>query len=474
VNYIYDAANRLVNVEDDATQTVIAEYYYDPFGRRLWKDVGGVRTYFFYSEEGLIAEYDANGNEIRSYGYKPDSTWTTDPLWLKQGGTYYWYQNDHLGTPQKLTAQDGTVVWSAQYTAFGEADVQVETVTNNLRFPGQYADAETGLYYNFQRYYDPRIGRYLQVDPIGFAGGDFNLYGYVRNNPGNESDPLGMASITEIEDGDLFYTWHMGWIDIHHATHTDGSLIEAWEKIKNASPGEVVPFTLSISQPLQRSTADFCLVVKPESRLRKHQLLYAWMLITYQFEAFQGWGFFDNETFNKIVGGLMKSRIDQVPSSFSTEDLVSNLIFFYAVVDAKETRGKIVRKMAENLINILAGRFNEGAKDERIISTAIWLYSLKAQSGYMVWRPQYFNDEEFLNRDLSQWDIGIDSSTPLRSIPPGLDLRYYYYDIGRQAQQLLPKYRRKYGIPTFPNYFTRYFPMNDGYISIKQKNEFTL
>ncbi|MCP4378999.1 MAG: hypothetical protein GY794_22835 [bacterium] len=89
--------NRLVRVEED--DLLVAEYGYDPFGRRFWKEVGGTRTYFFYADEGLVAEYDAVGNEIRAYGYKPDSTWTTDPLWLKQHGEYYFYQNDHLGTP---------------------------------------------------------------------------------------------------------------------------------------------------------------------------------------------------------------------------------------------------------------------------------------------------------------------------------------------------------------------------------------
>ncbi|MBE0502481.1 MAG: RHS domain-containing protein, partial [Desulfuromonadales bacterium] len=87
------------------------------------------------------------------------------------------YHNDHLGTPQRLTAaNDGTVVWSAAYAAFGLAVVDpASTVENNLRFPGQYADAESGLYYNFHRIYDPNSGRYTQVDPIGFAGGGFEF-----------------------------------------------------------------------------------------------------------------------------------------------------------------------------------------------------------------------------------------------------------------------------------------------------------
>ena len=191
VNYHYNAENRLIKIEDDLTKTVIAEYGYDPFGRRLWKDVGGTRTHFFYSKEGLIAEYDATGTEIRSYGYQPDSTWTTDPLWLKQGGAYYWYQNDHLGTPQKLVAMNGAVVWSASYEAFGKAHVDIETVMNPLRFPGQYEDAETGLHYNRHRYYDPKIGRYLRTDPMGLRG-EINVFSYASNNPVDNSDSMGL------------------------------------------------------------------------------------------------------------------------------------------------------------------------------------------------------------------------------------------------------------------------------------------
>ncbi len=84
-SYHYNAQDRLIKV-DDVNGNTIAEYYYDPFGRRLWKDVSGTRTSFFYADEGLVAEYDVAGNEILTYGYKPDSTWTTDLLWLKEGG----------------------------------------------------------------------------------------------------------------------------------------------------------------------------------------------------------------------------------------------------------------------------------------------------------------------------------------------------------------------------------------------------
>ncbi|MCP4710013.1 MAG: hypothetical protein GY869_15425, partial [Planctomycetes bacterium] len=162
--YVYDIEDRLIRVED-GTGHVIASYYYDPFGRRLWKEVDGARTYFVYSDEGLIGEYDESGAEIKSYGYKPDSMWSTDPLFQKSGGEYYWYFNDLLGTPQKITNMDGDVVWSGAYDSFGNTQIQTEQLNNNLRFPGQYYDAETGLHYNFNRYYDPTTGRYLRTDP---------------------------------------------------------------------------------------------------------------------------------------------------------------------------------------------------------------------------------------------------------------------------------------------------------------------
>ena len=82
--------------------------------------------------------------------------------------------------------------WLMGTHTMGEGDVTVESVVNNLRFAGQYYDAETGLHYNYQRYYDPALGRYLTPDPIGLAGG-INLYSYTDQNPINAIDPFGLA-----------------------------------------------------------------------------------------------------------------------------------------------------------------------------------------------------------------------------------------------------------------------------------------
>ena len=110
------------------------------------------------------------------------------------GETVYYYINDHLGTPQKIVDENGVVVWSADYKPFGEADVTVTTIESNFRFPGQYCDRETGLHYNYFRYYNPQIGRYLTPDPLGGLTYGENLYAYVKNNPILLIDPWGLCT----------------------------------------------------------------------------------------------------------------------------------------------------------------------------------------------------------------------------------------------------------------------------------------
>ena len=101
---------------------------------------------------------------------------------------------DHLTTPQKMTDPSGTVIWDRDALPFGQTASLTGTGELPLRFPGQYYDDETGLYYNYFRDYDPSTGRYIQSDPIGLAGG-FNIYAYVGGNPINVIDPYGLDAV---------------------------------------------------------------------------------------------------------------------------------------------------------------------------------------------------------------------------------------------------------------------------------------
>ncbi|WP_158247147.1 RHS repeat-associated core domain-containing protein [Geothermobacter hydrogeniphilus] len=194
--YVYNSRNRLERVH--LPDGRVASYFYDPFGRRVKKVVANVTTLYVYADEGLVGEYDSAGMLQKAYGWKPGGLWGTDPLYMRQGGAVYYYHNDHLGTPQRLSDASGNVVWSAGYQAFGLAVIDpASTVENNLRFPGQYFDAETGLHYNWWRYFDPKLGKYYTYDPMGIFAG-YNCYTYGYSNPINNFDNFGLNVVTDV------------------------------------------------------------------------------------------------------------------------------------------------------------------------------------------------------------------------------------------------------------------------------------
>jgi RHS repeat-associated protein len=188
--YRYDCQHRLIGVSLPGGS--VASYKYDAFGRRIEKTVDGHTTEFLWQGERLIAE--SADNRYRSYIYEPGSF---RPLVMLDGegplkAAPFYYQLDHLGTPQELTDYSGEIMWSAKYRAYGNlAALDVAEIDNPLRFQGQYFDAETGLHYNRHRYYNPGTGRFLTPDPIQLAGG-LNNYQYVPN-PTGWVDPLGLS-----------------------------------------------------------------------------------------------------------------------------------------------------------------------------------------------------------------------------------------------------------------------------------------
>ncbi len=121
----------------------------------------------------------------------------------------YFYHTDHLGTPIMMTNSSGTIVWEGELQPFGERNLIKGSITNNLGFPGQYYDTETGQYYNWWRYYNAEIGRYHEKDPIRFKGG-INPYSYVTNpvnwidrwglKPGDKYQTQDAAATTALDD----------------------------------------------------------------------------------------------------------------------------------------------------------------------------------------------------------------------------------------------------------------------------------
>ena len=166
----------------------------------LWKwtkSRGQVTTLYHYDLAGqLIAETQADGTPVKDYlwaGSLPVAQVDTDGA----TDTVSYLHADQLNTPRAASDAAGYVLWRWEGEAFGASAPAAESsIEVNLRFPGQYYDAETGLHYNYFRYYEPETGRYVTSDPIGLDGG-LNTYAYVANSPLLRVDPEGLHYYTD-------------------------------------------------------------------------------------------------------------------------------------------------------------------------------------------------------------------------------------------------------------------------------------
>ena len=172
-------------------------YGYDAMGSRVRKDrTVGPSVRYLYRGSDIAMELDASGVPTTEYAYRPG---TDDPLTMFKGAETYYFSRDKVSNNVNglVRLRDNAVAARYGYSAFGETRVLSDLVGNSLRFAAREQDAESGLYFNRARYYDPLMGRFISEDPIGIAGG-INPYVYAGNDPINNTDPSGLCKRTKL------------------------------------------------------------------------------------------------------------------------------------------------------------------------------------------------------------------------------------------------------------------------------------
>ncbi len=142
-------------------------------------------TKFVYDGLDVVMDDDANSG-VTKY---QNGLGIDDKLSLKTNGVTKYFLTDHLGSTVALTNSSGVATEQTSYDSFGNATTNLST---RYQYTGREYDSFSGFHYYRARWYDANLGRFVSEDPIGFGGGDVNLYGYVWNDPLRFTDPMGL------------------------------------------------------------------------------------------------------------------------------------------------------------------------------------------------------------------------------------------------------------------------------------------
>jgi RHS repeat-associated protein len=183
--YAWDPDNRLV--QSSLLGGVTVNYSYDALGRRIRRnDTNGADLKFVHDGDNVLRDLNANLTTAADY---LNGLGIDQKLRQTVAGVPFYFVQDHLGTTRGFTDATGTAGSSYAYDSYG--NLAAGALATRYAFTGREWDADTGLYHYRARWYDPKLGRFISEDPIGFAGQDLNHFRYVWNNPLRYSDPTG-------------------------------------------------------------------------------------------------------------------------------------------------------------------------------------------------------------------------------------------------------------------------------------------
>ena len=191
--YAYSSRGELLQVKLPDTRVI--GYLHDPHGRRIAKVVNGAITekYLWEGLTRLLAVYDGSNNLMRRFEYADARM----PFAMVKNGSTYYLTYDQVGSLRVIADAAGNAVKRIDYDSFGNVlNDTAPTFDVPFGFAGGLHDRDTGLVQFGFRDYDPDVGRWTAKDPIGFGGGDVDLYGYCLNDPINLLDPNGAGIIS--------------------------------------------------------------------------------------------------------------------------------------------------------------------------------------------------------------------------------------------------------------------------------------